>query len=170
MGSKCRRRKILMYTTNNWGISKRYHLVTFQTATLTFQTLPMVFFPQPFFFFFPTFFFSVVPRRPLFLSLSLFFSSSAIHPLNGSLSLHRFLSHSLSPPSPGPSLSLRKSVFSKAMDALSSFFGSQSSSRNRWSYDSLKNLGQISPAIQTHLKQVLIFSKDLACLGFVWLT
>ncbi|KAE8008714.1 hypothetical protein FH972_005203 [Carpinus fangiana] len=39
------------------------------------------------------------------------------------------------------------------MDALSSFFGSQSSSRNRWSYDSLKNLGQISPAVQTHLKQ-----------------
>ncbi|KAB9148297.1 hypothetical protein FH972_026982 [Carpinus fangiana] len=37
------------------------------------------------------------------------------------------------------------------MDVFSSFFSSQSSLRNRWSYDSLKNLGQISPAVQTHL-------------------
>ncbi|KAL5551354.1 hypothetical protein UlMin_001530 [Ulmus minor] len=42
------------------------------------------------------------------------------------------------------------------MDAFTSFFDSQSSSRNRWSYDSLKNFRQISPIVQTHLKQVYL--------------
>ncbi|XP_057775598.1 bax inhibitor 1-like isoform X2 [Salvia miltiorrhiza] len=42
------------------------------------------------------------------------------------------------------------------MDSFSSFFDSQSSSRNRWSYDSLKNFRQISPVVQTHLKQVYL--------------
>ncbi|XP_047983464.1 bax inhibitor 1-like [Salvia hispanica] len=42
------------------------------------------------------------------------------------------------------------------MDSFSSFVDSQSSSRNRWSYDSLKNFRQISPVVQTHLKQVYL--------------
>ncbi|KAB5573986.1 hypothetical protein DKX38_001180 [Salix brachista] len=42
------------------------------------------------------------------------------------------------------------------MDAFASFFDSQSASRNRWSYDSLKNLRQISPLVQNHLKQVYL--------------
>lgn len=43
------------------------------------------------------------------------------------------------------------------MDAFSSFFQSQSAygtSSSSWSYDSLKNLRQISPVVQSHLKQV----------------
>ncbi|XP_057477814.1 pre-mRNA-splicing factor cwc-26-like [Actinidia eriantha] len=39
------------------------------------------------------------------------------------------------------------------MDAFTSFFESQSSSRNSWTYDSLKNFRQISPIVQSHLKQ-----------------
>ncbi|CAL1401709.1 unnamed protein product [Linum trigynum] len=39
------------------------------------------------------------------------------------------------------------------MDA---FFGSQSTSRSRWSYDSLKNFHQISHVVQAHLKQVYL--------------
>ncbi|XP_073043039.1 bax inhibitor 1-like [Primulina eburnea] len=42
------------------------------------------------------------------------------------------------------------------MDSFASFFDSQSSSRNRWSYDSLKNFRQISPVVQNHLKQVYL--------------
>ncbi|KAJ8774496.1 hypothetical protein K2173_016942 [Erythroxylum novogranatense] len=42
------------------------------------------------------------------------------------------------------------------MDAFASFFDSQSASRNSWSYDSLKNFRQISPIVQTHLKQVYL--------------
>ncbi|OAY56779.1 bax inhibitor 1 isoform X2 [Manihot esculenta] len=42
------------------------------------------------------------------------------------------------------------------MDAFASFFDSQSASRNRWTYDSLKNFRQISPVVQTHLKQVYL--------------
>ncbi|KAL1830021.1 hypothetical protein DCAR_0209422 [Daucus carota subsp. sativus] len=42
------------------------------------------------------------------------------------------------------------------MDAFGSFFESQSSSRNSWSYDSLKNFRQISPTVQNHLKQVYL--------------
>jgi len=42
------------------------------------------------------------------------------------------------------------------MEAFSSFFESQSGSRNSWSYDSLKNLRQISPIVQNHLKQVYL--------------
>ncbi|KAL6503217.1 Bax inhibitor 1 [Orobanche hederae] len=42
------------------------------------------------------------------------------------------------------------------MDSFSSFFDSQFSSRNRWSYESLKNFRQISPVVQTHLKQVYL--------------
>ncbi|OAY60119.1 bax inhibitor 1 [Manihot esculenta] len=42
------------------------------------------------------------------------------------------------------------------MDAFASFFDSQSTSRNRWTYDSLKNFRQISPVVQTHLKQVYL--------------
>ncbi|XP_057775594.1 bax inhibitor 1-like [Salvia miltiorrhiza] len=42
------------------------------------------------------------------------------------------------------------------MDSFSSFFDSPSSSRNRWSYDSLKNFRQISPVVQTHLKKVYL--------------
>ncbi|KAL3645569.1 Bax inhibitor 1 [Castilleja foliolosa] len=42
------------------------------------------------------------------------------------------------------------------MDSFTSFFDSQTSSRNRWSYDSLKNFRQISPVVQTHLKQVYL--------------
>ncbi|CAL5197929.1 unnamed protein product [Lathyrus oleraceus] len=40
------------------------------------------------------------------------------------------------------------------MDAFTSFFDSQSSSRNRWNYDSLKNFRQISPVVQNHIKRV----------------
>ncbi|KAL4029449.1 hypothetical protein IC575_007660 [Cucumis melo] len=42
------------------------------------------------------------------------------------------------------------------MDAFSSFFDSQSGSRTRWSYDSLKNFRQISPAVQSHLQRVYL--------------
>ncbi|XP_058180983.1 bax inhibitor 1-like isoform X1 [Rhododendron vialii] len=44
------------------------------------------------------------------------------------------------------------------MEAFSSFFGEtqSSASRNGWSYDSLKNFRQISPLVQTHLKQVYL--------------
>jgi FtsH-binding integral membrane protein len=42
------------------------------------------------------------------------------------------------------------------MEAFSSFFESQSGSRNSWSYDSLKNFRQISPIVQNHLKQVYL--------------
>lgn len=42
------------------------------------------------------------------------------------------------------------------MDAFASFFESQSSGRNNWSYDSLKNFRQISPTVQNHLKQVYL--------------
>ncbi|KAL2548035.1 Bax inhibitor 1 [Forsythia ovata] len=42
------------------------------------------------------------------------------------------------------------------MDTFASFFDSKSASGNRWSYDSLKNLRQISPVVQTHLKQVYL--------------
>ncbi|KAJ9536513.1 hypothetical protein OSB04_un000307 [Centaurea solstitialis] len=41
------------------------------------------------------------------------------------------------------------------MDSFSSFFDSQSR-RNSWTYDSLKNFRQISPVVQTHLKQVYL--------------
>ncbi|MFX6533333.1 Bax inhibitor-1 family protein, partial [Acinetobacter baumannii] len=41
------------------------------------------------------------------------------------------------------------------MESFTSFFDSQTS-RNRWSYDSLKNFRQISPVVQTHLKQVYL--------------
>ncbi|KAB1216018.1 Bax inhibitor 1 [Morella rubra] len=61
------------------------------------------------------------------------------------------------------------------MDAFSSFFGSQSSSRNRWSYDSLKSFSHISPVVQAHLKQVylslccaLIASAAGAYLHLLW--
>ncbi|KAK4802136.1 hypothetical protein SAY86_000339 [Trapa natans] len=40
------------------------------------------------------------------------------------------------------------------MDAFASFF--ESSGRNSWSYDSLKNFRQISPLVQNHLKQVYL--------------
>ncbi|KAM6548303.1 hypothetical protein CsatB_019979 [Cannabis sativa] len=39
------------------------------------------------------------------------------------------------------------------MDAFTSFFDSQAGSRNWWSYDLLKNLGHISPHVQSHLKR-----------------
>ncbi|XP_075517872.1 bax inhibitor 1-like [Primulina tabacum] len=42
------------------------------------------------------------------------------------------------------------------MDSFASFFDSPSSSRNRWSYDSLKSFRQISPVVQNHLKQVYL--------------
>ncbi|KAK4489175.1 hypothetical protein RD792_004969 [Penstemon davidsonii] len=43
------------------------------------------------------------------------------------------------------------------MESFTSFFDSQTaSSGNRWSYDSLKNFRQISPVVQTHLKQVYL--------------
>lgn len=42
------------------------------------------------------------------------------------------------------------------MESFASFFDSQSSSRNRWSYASLKNFRQISPVVQTHLKKVYL--------------
>ncbi|CAH2046100.1 unnamed protein product [Thlaspi arvense] len=41
------------------------------------------------------------------------------------------------------------------MDAFSSFFDSQPGGRS-WSYDSLKNFRQISPAVQNHLKRVYL--------------
>jgi hypothetical protein len=118
-------------------------------------------------------FFFYLQLPPLFLSfvflfLLVFFShpaqtlsiSLALSSFSSPLPLHRFLSHSLSPPLSGLSLSLRTSVCSKAMDA---------SSRNRWSYDSLKNLGQISPAVQIHLKQVLIVSSSLFSVFYCFL-
>ncbi|KAG7542484.1 Bax inhibitor 1-related [Arabidopsis thaliana x Arabidopsis arenosa] len=40
------------------------------------------------------------------------------------------------------------------MEAFSSFFDSQN--RRSWSYDSLKNFRQISPAVQNHLKRVYL--------------
>ncbi|CAN0842633.1 Bax inhibitor 1 [Linum grandiflorum] len=42
------------------------------------------------------------------------------------------------------------------MDSFSSFFGSQSASRSRWTSESLKNFHQISPVVQSHLKQVYL--------------
>ncbi|KVH88626.1 Bax inhibitor 1-related protein [Cynara cardunculus var. scolymus] len=47
------------------------------------------------------------------------------------------------------------------MESFSSFFGSQSQSPSpsrgsSWTYDSLKNFRQISPVVQTHLKQVYL--------------
>lgn len=61
------------------------------------------------------------------------------------------------------------------MDAFSSFFESQSASGRHWSYDSLKNFRQISPVVQTHLKQVylslccaLIASATGAYLHILW--
>jgi hypothetical protein len=41
-----------------------------------------------------------------------------------------------------------------------SFFDSQPGSRS-WSYDSLKNFRQISPAVQNHLKRVSFFAADV---------
>ncbi|PSR91683.1 Bax inhibitor like [Actinidia chinensis var. chinensis] len=61
------------------------------------------------------------------------------------------------------------------MDAFTSFFESRSSSRNSWTYDSLKNFRQISPIVQIHLKQVylslccaLIASAAGAYLHILW--
>ncbi|NP_001311898.1 bax inhibitor 1-like [Capsicum annuum] len=42
------------------------------------------------------------------------------------------------------------------MEGFTSFFESQSASRSRWNYDALKNFHQISPRVQTHLKQVYL--------------
>lgn len=44
------------------------------------------------------------------------------------------------------------------MESFSSFFDSQSRSapRSSWTYDSLKNFREISPVVQTHLKQVYL--------------
>ncbi|CAK9173309.1 unnamed protein product [Ilex paraguariensis] len=42
------------------------------------------------------------------------------------------------------------------MEGFTAFFESASSSRNRWTYDSLKNFRQISPVVQNHLKQVYL--------------
>ncbi|KAI9087061.1 hypothetical protein K1719_031022 [Acacia pycnantha] len=42
------------------------------------------------------------------------------------------------------------------MDAFTSFFDSQSSSRNRWNYNTLKNFREISPVVQNHIKQVYL--------------
>ncbi|KAL0326620.1 UNVERIFIED_CONTAM: Bax inhibitor 1 [Sesamum angustifolium] len=52
------------------------------------------------------------------------------------------------------------------MDSFTSFFDAQSSSRNRWSYDSLKNFRQISPVVQTHLKQKKDFILSLVYFPF----
>ncbi|KAI3968487.1 hypothetical protein MKX01_007797, partial [Papaver californicum] len=46
------------------------------------------------------------------------------------------------------------------MDSLASFFQGQQSSRNSWSYESLKNFRQISPVVQNHLKLVYL---SLSC-------
>ncbi|KAK6935106.1 Bax inhibitor 1-related [Dillenia turbinata] len=61
------------------------------------------------------------------------------------------------------------------MDAFTSFFDSQSASRDRWNYDSLKNFRQISPRVQTHLKLVyltlcctLLASAAGAYLHIIW--
>ncbi|TKY55499.1 Bax inhibitor 1 [Spatholobus suberectus] len=37
---------------------------------------------------------------------------------------------------------------------METFFNSQSSSRSRWSYDTLKNFREISPLVQNHIKRV----------------
>lgn len=37
---------------------------------------------------------------------------------------------------------------------MEAFFNSQSSSRSRWSYDTLKNFHEISPLVQNHIKRV----------------
>ncbi|XP_014505751.1 bax inhibitor 1 [Vigna radiata var. radiata] len=37
---------------------------------------------------------------------------------------------------------------------MEAFFNSQSSSRSRWSYDTLKNFREISPIVQNHIKRV----------------
>ncbi|QCD81382.1 bax inhibitor 1-like [Vigna unguiculata] len=37
---------------------------------------------------------------------------------------------------------------------MEAFFNSQSSSRSRWSYDTLKNFREISPVVQNHIKRV----------------
>ncbi|KAM7274217.1 hypothetical protein ACFE04_028881 [Oxalis oulophora] len=59
------------------------------------------------------------------------------------------------------------------MDTFGSFFDSQS--RNRWTYDSLKNFRQISPVVQNHLKHVyltlccaLVASAIGAYLHIIW--
>ncbi|KAI5328053.1 hypothetical protein PRUPE_5G058500 [Prunus persica] len=61
------------------------------------------------------------------------------------------------------------------MDAFTSFFDSQTSSRNRWNFESLKNFRQISPVVQNHLKLVyltlcctLIASAAGAYLHILW--
>ncbi|WVZ25811.1 hypothetical protein V8G54_004355 [Vigna mungo] len=38
---------------------------------------------------------------------------------------------------------------------MEAFFNSQSSSRSRWSYDTLKNFREISPIVQNHIKRVI---------------
>ncbi|KAF5735121.1 hypothetical protein HS088_TW15G00621 [Tripterygium wilfordii] len=42
------------------------------------------------------------------------------------------------------------------MDTFSAFFDSRSASRGGWTSDTLKNFRQISPLVQTHLKQVYL--------------
>ncbi|KAF5734242.1 hypothetical protein HS088_TW16G00689 [Tripterygium wilfordii] len=42
------------------------------------------------------------------------------------------------------------------MDTFSAFFDSRSASSGGWTYDTLKNFRQISPLVQTHLKQVYL--------------
>ncbi|KAK1273441.1 Bax inhibitor 1 [Acorus gramineus] len=42
------------------------------------------------------------------------------------------------------------------MESFTSFFEAQSSSRGGWTYESLKNFRQISPAVQSHLKKVYL--------------
>ncbi|KAL5973830.1 Bax inhibitor 1 [Asimina triloba] len=42
------------------------------------------------------------------------------------------------------------------MESFSSFFQAQSAAAGSWSYESLKNFRQISPAVQNHLKQVTV--------------
>ncbi|PQM40819.1 bax inhibitor 1 [Prunus yedoensis var. nudiflora] len=61
------------------------------------------------------------------------------------------------------------------MDAFTSFLDSQTSSRNRWNFESLKNFRQISPVVQNHLKLVyltlcctLIASAAGAYLHILW--
>ncbi|GAB4834636.1 Bax inhibitor 1 [Ancistrocladus abbreviatus] len=61
------------------------------------------------------------------------------------------------------------------MEAFSSYFQSQSGYGTSWNYDSLKNLRQISPVVQSHLKQVyltlccaLVASAVGAYLHIIW--
>lgn len=75
---------------------------------------------------------------------------NSIHTDFERLLVEQFLDHACK--SSSLSLPIVLASIEFAMDAFGSFF--QSSNRKGWSYDSLNNFRQISPAVQSHLKRV----------------